>query len=216
MEQEDTLALFRDDRQIPAEEEEGFWKSLSENIFVVGNRVMVIGQEDPNTSLEAKLREFGLQMRPCVVPVEREVPVCRNFRVLVPVRENCWEAQRSAVIPQRNVATPAREIAEHLDLCGQPQTFDLFEKNGRRASITLEYGDLWHNGHKLTYLRQDLLERFLKETDSGFVWVIWGNREFYSRDVAEYDAVARRMLLRKTFQMANGFWPAAGRQTLQD
>ena len=62
-------------------------------------------------------------------------------------------------------------------MCGQPQSFDLFEKeNGKRASITFRYGEKWGETQHFTYLRQDLLERYLAEIDGELIWAIWGNR----------------------------------------
>lgn len=81
------------------------------------------------------------------------------------------------MIPHRTIVLPAREIAEYLCLYGQPQSFDLFEKeNSRRASITFRYGEKWDETQHFTYLRQDLLERYLAEIGGELIWVIWGER----------------------------------------
>ena len=103
--------------------------------------------------------------------------------MLVPVRENSWEESCSAANLYRSIALPAREIAEYLGLCGQPQSFDLFEKaSGRRASITFRYGEKWDGTQRFTYLRQDLLERYLSEINAELIWVIWGNRRMGSQN----------------------------------
>ena len=107
----------------------------------------------------------------------------KTFEVLVPVRENNWEDHRSAINSNRSVAIPSRQIAEALGLCGQPQSFDLFEKeSGKRASITFRYGEGWGEMQRFTYLRQDLLERYLAETGSELIWVIWGERRQVSQN----------------------------------
>ncbi len=106
-----------------------------------------------------------------------------TFKVLVPVRENNWKDHRSAINSNRSVAIPSRQIAEALDLCGQPQSFDLFEKeSGKRASITFRYGEGWGEMQRFTYLRQDLLERYLAETGSELIWIIWGERRQVSQN----------------------------------
>ena len=87
------------------------------------------------------------------------------------------EDYHSGIIPSRSVAIPSRQIAEILGLCGQPQSFDLFEKeNGKRASITFRYGKGWGEMQHFTYLRQDLLERYLAKIDAELIWIIWGER----------------------------------------
>jgi len=174
--------LFRDNRPIPADEEEEFWNSISDRVIKAGRLTIVLEDVDAAEVIEAELRERELEMKVCTVPVEREVHRYERFEVLIPVRVNNWEDYHSTIIAGRRVLTPAKELAEHLDLCGQPQTFDLFEKSGRRASITFCYGEAWHTVQKLTYLRQDLLERFLAETNSELIWAIWGERKHYSTD----------------------------------
>jgi len=108
-----------------------------------------------------------------------------SCEVLIPVRYYNWESYHSAVNRASPGMVPAKELAEALDLCSQPQTFDLYEKNGELASISLRWGEPWHTEHRLTYLRQDLLERYFEENDVELVWAIWGERRFRSKSVKE-------------------------------
>ena len=105
-----------------------------------GSIVDVIEAEDEEV-IEARLREQDLEFT--VETVEVEEPEYQTFKILLPVRENSWEDSRSAIVAARRVATPSREIADTFSLYGQPQSFDLFEKDGRRASITFRYGEGW-------------------------------------------------------------------------
>jgi len=104
----------------------------------------------------------------------------RVFYAFIPVRYNEWESSHSSVNPSQAVLVPAKEIAEFLDLCSQPQTFDLYEKNGDRASFTIRWGEPWHTNHQLIFLRQDLLDRYLQENNLRLIWVVWGERQFKS------------------------------------
>ncbi len=98
-------------------------------------------------------------------------------QILSPVRLNNWEEYHSTIIHGQNVATPSRQIAECLDLCGAPQTYDLFEKDsGKRASFSIEFGQRWGNAQRFTYLRKDLLDRYLKERGEELIWIIYGDR----------------------------------------
>lgn len=108
-----------------------------------------------------------------------------SFEVLIPVRYYNWESYHSVLNNASPAMVPAKELAEDLDLCSQPQTFDLYEKNGKLASITLRWGEPWQTEHRLTYLRRDLLERYLKENDMKLVWAIWGERRFRSKSIEE-------------------------------
>ncbi len=98
-------------------------------------------------------------------------------KILPPVRVNNWEDYHSTIVPGRNVATPSRQIAEYLDLCGVPQSYDLFEKeSGKRASHSIEFGQGWGNAQRFTYIRKDLLDRYLKEMNEELIWIIYGDK----------------------------------------
>ena len=135
-----------------------------------------IGIENP----EARLREQDIEIK--AKTIETEQPKTQRFKILYPVRENHWGDNISAMVADRNVATPSRQIADTLNLCGQPQSFDLFEKNGRRASITLGRGRGWAEKQRFTYLREDLLKRYLAEINGELIWVIWGERRQVSQN----------------------------------
>ena len=65
----------------------------------------------------------------------------------------------------------------------KPQSFDLFEKeNGKCASITFRYGEKRDETQHFTYLREDLLERYLAKMGGELIWVIWGNRRLVSEN----------------------------------
>lgn len=114
--------------------------------------------------------------------VDVKKPNDKTFKMLFPIRENSWEAYHSTIIPDRSVATPSREIADAFSLCGQPQSFDLFEKDGRRASITFSYGEKWGERQRFTYLREDLLKHYLAKINGELIWVIWGERREVSQN----------------------------------
>ena len=147
-------------------------------------------EKDDEKKLNELLRERNLEIT--IRTVDEEKLEHKDFEVLVPVRDNCWEESCSAANPRRSIALPTREISDCLNLYRKPQSFDLFEKDSnRRASISFEYGDIWSNPQSFTYLRRDLLERFLAEIGGELIWVIWGNRLLVSEN---YDGAY------KTFQ----------------
>ena len=165
------LVLLRNGEPISEEEKNEFYGSIVDLIEV-----------EDNEAIEARLCEQGLEAS--VETVEVEEPEHQTFEVLFPVRENNWEDHRSAIIDSRNVAVLSRQIAEIFSLCGQPQSFDLFEKDGRRASITFRYGEKWGERQSFTYLREDLLKRYLAEINGELIWVIWGERYLVSQNEA--------------------------------
>jgi hypothetical protein len=119
--------------------------------------------------------EISLEKRIVMTDIEKEIK--ERFQVTLPVRENSWDETRSAVNPSRNVAIPSKAITNFLGLVNQPQTFDLFDQNGAKASITVKYGDPYRNMQKFTYLRKDLLDKYLAEKDLKLIWALWGEKE---------------------------------------
>ncbi len=130
--------------------------------------------------IETQLHKQGLKLTTETVDVEQ--PEFQTFEMLVPVRENHWSDSSSAAVPGRSVAIPIRQIAEAFSLHGHPQSFDLFENNGRQASATFCYGEEWGERQDFIYLRQDLLERYLAKIDGELIWVIWGEQNVIPRD----------------------------------
>ena len=157
------LVLLRNGEPISLEDTHEFFDGIAD----------LIEKEDQET-IEAPLRERDLEIR--VETVEVEEKKYKKFKILIPVRANCWEDYHSTIVAGRSITTPSRQITETLSLCGQPQSFDLFEKDGRYASITFRYGDEWPEMQKFTYLREDLLERYLAEINGELIWEIWGER----------------------------------------
>ena len=165
--------FLRDGEPIPWEEK-----------FEVQNIIADLGKKKDEEGLQTLFDERNLEFTIKTVEVEKREH--KRFEVLVPVRKNYWEESCSVVVPHRTVVMPAREITEYLCLYGQPQTFDLFEKESdRRASITFRYGEGWGEVQQFTYLRQDLLERYLAEIDGELIWVIWGERRQAFQNIDE-------------------------------
>ena len=114
-----------------------------------------------------------------------------TFKALLPVKSGWHGGDYSETTPKTNVDSVCKEISQHLGLLGQPQTFDLFDKYGKRAAISLDYSEEQMNSHHFVFLRKDLLDRYLIETENDFLWLTWGERENRDR--------AYRVYKRKSF-----------------
>jgi hypothetical protein len=112
---------------------------------------------------------------------ERIIEKKKSYKVFIPVVSFSWESSHSMINPGQHAYIPPREFSEHLQLRPRPETFDFYDSSGRRASITLTWGEEWHTIQKLFFLRKDLLDKFLKYRKYELVWAIWGERQFKSR-----------------------------------
>ena len=188
---EEQQVILRDGEPISEEELQSFYDSIVDLIEPENPLAKLLGFYGINSitnlietrnweMIEAQLHKRGFELTTETVNVEQ--PEHQEFEMLVPVRENHWSDSSSAAVPSRSVAIPIRQIAETFNLHGQPQSFDLFEKDGKRASITFCYGEEWKDKQDFTYLREDLLERYLAEIGGELIWVIWGERRQVSEN----------------------------------
>lgn len=108
---------------------------------------------------------------------EREEEITMKFDVEIPVRSFHYIVKEG-----RSVYVLSKELSSELDLHIEPQYFNMLDNKCKKASIVLQIGDSWHNGKDLIYLRKDLLKKYLKKKNMQLVWIIWGEREFKSKN----------------------------------
>ena len=109
--------------------------------------------------------------------IEIEVSEMEKFKTLMPVMNYNWESYHSTVNQAGNVTVVAKEIVKHLDLIDQPQNLELLSKDGRIASINIQYYSEYNNNHSFVYLRKDLLDKYLGDNKMKLVWTVWGERQ---------------------------------------
>ena len=188
---EEKQVILRDGEPVSDKELQSFWDSIADLIEPEDPLAKLLGFCGINSitnlietrnwqMIEAQLQKRGFELTTETTDVEQ--PEFQTFEMLVPVRKNHWSDSSSVSVPGRSVRVPIRQIAETFSLYGHPQSFDLFEKDGKRASITFCYGEAWKDEQDFTYLREDLLERYLAKIGAELIWVIWGNRRLVSEN----------------------------------
>lgn len=100
-----------------------------------------------------------------------------HYELLLPVRDNVWGSGVSYANPGREISVPVREITECLDLVGIPQGFNMSDADGDPAVLSLTAGSHFYSQQDQSFIRKDLLERYLSQTGTELVWVVWGERE---------------------------------------
>jgi hypothetical protein len=100
-----------------------------------------------------------------------------SARVEVPVQVWSWESYHSSLNQVSGIDFLAPALCEKLGLVNHADTFDLWDRSGRQASVYREFdvADRFGNS-SLLYLRLDLLEKYLALTKQVLVWVPWGER----------------------------------------
>lgn len=105
----------------------------------------------------------------------------KGISVTIPVQQYRWESYHSQLNPHGGTEFPSTELCEALGLSYRAGQWDLHDAQGV-ASLYREVGkdDQKAHGH-LSYLRADLLDRYLVTTGKVLVWLIWGERGLHYR-----------------------------------
>jgi hypothetical protein len=146
-----------------------------------------LGARESDDALDANVAELakfhGYEIKTIEVVEAEEQAIYEELEGLVAVTRHGWENYHSTVNPSFLVYTPTKDITQRLGLAGKPQTFDLFEQNGRLASVSFQPAQGSNRfPQTMTYLRRDLMERYLEETHSELLWLTWGERQVLSPD----------------------------------
>lgn len=132
--------------------------------------------------------------------IEKEIQKTKEFNIRIPVISFGWSESSSSINLGQHADMPSRELIEFLKLSSHPQTFDLYERTGQRATITIRRGTTFHGAQHLIYIRQDLLNQFLKNNKYQLVWGIWGERLYNPKDVHRIHEYAKKQIAYKVFQ----------------
>ena len=104
-----------------------------------------------------------------------------GISVTIPVQQYCWERYHSQLNPNGGTEFPSTELSEALGLSYRAGQWDLHDAKGV-ASMYREVGKDNKEAHgHLSYLRADLLDRYLATTGKALVWLLWGERGLHYR-----------------------------------
>lgn len=138
--------------------------------------------------------------------IEREEEKSLTFEVEIPVKNFGWSSGTSFVNPGHGAYVPSKEIALHLELSSRPQTFDMYDSKGKIASLSFDLGDHYHSGQKLMYLRQDLLDRYLRDKGKALLWIIWGERRIKTKDESELRSFSAKHPHYKVYRTTESYY----------
>lgn len=110
-----------------------------------------------------------------------------GVRVDLPVQRYNWESYHSVVNQAGGACLPSKALCEALELRYRANKFDLHDAGGT-ASMYREIGEYGEetSGH-FTYLRRDLLDRYLAQSGKALVWLMWGERGFHHRSAQAHN-----------------------------
>ena len=135
--------------------------------------------EDQEQSSDYKIKR--IEVREVVEEVDEIEREYASYKFLIPVCDFDWESYHSMVNDAGHATTLAKEISLELDLIGQPQTFDLFTKEGKRATLCISDRDNgYDNNQSIYFISEELLTTYLNNNSYSLIWVVQGDRSSYS------------------------------------
>ncbi len=98
-------------------------------------------------------------------------------RVIQPVRDYSWESYHSTENQLGGVSFPSKELGEDLGLYVQIPSITTAQRNTSRvATVPIVCGKPYHDYESLLFIRQDLLDDYLRKKALRLVLFVWGER----------------------------------------
>jgi len=101
--------------------------------------------------------------------------------VEIPIQRYSWESYHSAVNDGGSACLPSKRLCEALSLRYRANKWDLHDASGL-APLYREVGEYGSQiSGSFSYLRRDLLDSYLTQSDKALVWLMWGECGFHHR-----------------------------------
>ena len=127
-----------------------------------------------------------IEIREMPVEVEEVKREHVKFNALIPVCDFGWEGYQTTASDAGHATTSAKEISADLELIGQPQTFDLFTKDGVKATFNVsDQSNDFKNHQSMFFIKENLLRTYLEKNDLVLIWAIWGERGYSSAQISK-------------------------------
>jgi len=125
-----------------------------------------------------------IEVREMLVEVEEVKKEYAKFNALITVCSFGWEGYQTMASDSGHATLLAKEISSDLELIGQPQTFDLFTKEGVKATLNVsDQSNDFKNHQNMFFIRENLLKTYLEKNDLVLIWAIWGERGYSSAQI---------------------------------
>lgn len=104
-----------------------------------------------------------------------------GVKVEIPVQKYNWESYHSAVNQSGGASLPSKRLCETLNLRYRANKLDLYDAFGV-ASMYRNIGEFGSQvSGSFSYLRRDLLDKYLVQSSKALVWLMWGERILHHR-----------------------------------
>ena len=105
-----------------------------------------------------------------------------GIRLELPFIHFGWESYHSLYNEFSGFDLPAPSLIQRLGLASKNREIDFYDSMSMLGTLYREAGDGWNGDrHSLSYVRADLLRRYLADTRQVLVWCNWGERDWLKK-----------------------------------
>jgi len=102
-----------------------------------------------------------------------------GVKVEIPVHRFSWESYHSKLNQVSGIELTAPSLCEFLALKKIGENWNLYDSRGKQATFCVEFNkNSGYGSCHLTYIRKDLLEKYIADVNKILIWVNWGERGF--------------------------------------
>jgi hypothetical protein len=168
----------------------------------IDQMVRDLGRDFSEDGLAAYLNNHKLNMKQVVTRKKVTVPRRIVVHAENTVRQLLWESYHSSLNGMRNPTLPSRQLCDSGRLKMAVPGWDFVDLTGRRAVVVVKSGEQFGPGQEFTYIRQDLLDQYLKRRRAVLIWSVSGERRvLYKDDDGEFREPPRLENVYRVFYM---------------
>jgi hypothetical protein len=138
-------------------------------------------RDDETKSLQF-LKENNIRVKMQVEKRKYSVPIYKRIPVLTPINCFSWESHHSLLNPGQNVSIPSRELIDFSVLKIDIPNWDFIDSKGEKAIINIDSGERFGTRQELVYIREDILDKYLRKSKLKMLWFVNGERQLLHRN----------------------------------
>jgi hypothetical protein len=177
------INLLRDGELLDEKEADAVWKAVTDSAgFWVAHRQSLAdfdipyikmatpGEQKEDLTLEQIFQKIGVALQEVRYKQQEEQDIDKKLAVFIPVRQI------------KGNFYLCKNIINYFHLSRNLVATDLVDQVGALASLNTSVETEYADQETFTYLRQDLLDQYLRDQELTMFTIIWGERDYYPPD----------------------------------
>ena len=175
-----TMDLIQNGKILNEEKADALWKEVLESLqYVAPPRTGISGMPliylkfsavGINESIQEVFKKMNIEIREREIIRKEVKEIEKKIDVFIPVRS------------LKDKVYLCKNVIDYFKLSSKTGNTDLFDESGNLASFNFTYVAEYVDQEAFTYIRKDLLDRYLEENQLSMFTLVWGERDYYPPD----------------------------------